>query len=62
MDIMIPCKIIVEKNWSKIVNTFLYKRKNMHKNDIIEFQNLQKSFPTAPGVLLTDALDSWSYF
>ena len=37
MDIMDPCKIIVEKSWSKIVNTFIYERNNMHKNDIIEF-------------------------
>ena len=26
MDIMDPCKIIVEISWSKIVNTFIYKR------------------------------------
>ena len=32
-----PCKIIVEISWSKMVNTFIYKRNNMHNNDIIEF-------------------------
>ena len=37
MDIMDPCKIIVEISWSKIVNTFIYKTNNIHNNDIIDF-------------------------